>query len=577
MQPPSSIPAPGAPVNEKAPPLAWDAAEVVTGATVRPQRAAARLRGLITGPQLSFLMEAHNGLSAKIVEEAGFEGIWASGLSISASLGLRDHNEASWTQVLEVAEFMADATTIPILLDGDTGYGDFNSTRRLVRKLEQRGIAGVCIEDKAFPKTNSFVRCATQPLAEIDEFAGKIKAGKDAQSDDDFVLVARVEAFVAGWGLGEALRRAEAYRTAGADAILVHSALPSPAEVLAFKREWGDRAPVVIVPTRYFRTPTQVFRDHRFSTVIWANHLMRAALSAMRRTAGRIHQDQSLRAVEGAVATLADVFELQGEPELEAAERRYLPRVGWQPSAVVLAASRGKELGALTADRPKCMLAIAGEPVLSHIAAAYRGAGIGRITVVRGYRKHTVDLPSLDYVDNDDFATTNEAYSLLQAAAAIHGTCVISYGDVLFRKYVVEQLLETQDDLVIAVDINWRDSRNRGRHADYVRCSAPHSRRSFSRPIWLEGFTTAIRPAGRTGRIDGEWMGLLKVSPRGAQILRERLHTLDREHPGFRSLTIPDLLGSLLAAGQPVRAVYTTGHWLDIDTADDLATGATLP
>ncbi|HYF05920.1 MAG TPA: isocitrate lyase/phosphoenolpyruvate mutase family protein, partial [Patescibacteria group bacterium] len=115
------------------------------------------LKKLIQSTDLDFLMEAHNGLSAKIAEEAGFKGIWASGLSISAALGVRDNNEASWTQVLEVAEFMSDATTVPILLDGDTGYGDFNSVRRLVHKLEQRGIAGVCLEDKLFPKTNSFL------------------------------------------------------------------------------------------------------------------------------------------------------------------------------------------------------------------------------------------------------------------------------------------------------------------------------------------------------------------------------------------------------------------------------------
>src|SRR6266852_3810553 len=101
----------------------------------RQQRGrAAALRAEIYSPFMSFLMEAHNGLSAKIVEEAGFPGVWASGLSISATLGVRDHNEASWTQVLDVAEFMSDATTIPILLDGDSGFGDFNSVRRLVRK-----------------------------------------------------------------------------------------------------------------------------------------------------------------------------------------------------------------------------------------------------------------------------------------------------------------------------------------------------------------------------------------------------------------------------------------------------------
>src|SRR5690606_16101770 len=117
-----------------------------------------KLKNMLTRKELAFLMEAHNGLSAKVVQEAGFEGIWGSGLSISAALGVRDNNEASWTQVLEVVEFMSDATDIPILLDGDTGYGNFNSMRRLVQKLEQRNVAGVCIEDKIFPKTNSFIR-----------------------------------------------------------------------------------------------------------------------------------------------------------------------------------------------------------------------------------------------------------------------------------------------------------------------------------------------------------------------------------------------------------------------------------
>ena len=227
------------------------------------------LRELITSKGLTFLMEAHNGLSAKVVEEAGFLGIWASGLSLSAALGVRDNNEASWTQLLEVLEFMSDATAIPILLDGDTGYGNFNNMRRLVGKLEQRDIGGVCIEDKIFPKTNSFIAGKAQPLADIDEFAGKIKAGKDAQRSDDFVIVARVEAFIAGWGLGEALKRGEAYRKAGADAILIHSKMSRPDEVLAFAQEWDQRCPLVIVPTKYYSTPTEVFRQHGISLVIW--------------------------------------------------------------------------------------------------------------------------------------------------------------------------------------------------------------------------------------------------------------------------------------------------------------------
>ena len=123
---------------------------------------------------LGYLMEAHNGLSAKIVQEAGFKAIWASGLSISAALGVRDNNEASWTQVLDVMDFVTECTDIPVLLDGDTGYGNFNNARRLIGKLERADVAGVraeclaeslaesllvqvCLEDKLFPKTNSFI------------------------------------------------------------------------------------------------------------------------------------------------------------------------------------------------------------------------------------------------------------------------------------------------------------------------------------------------------------------------------------------------------------------------------------
>ena len=158
---------------------------------------AVRFRSLLRSQQLEFIMEAHNGLSAKIVEEAGFKGVWASGLSISTALGVRDRNEASWTQVIDVLEFMSDATSVPIMLDGDTGYGDFNNFRRLVKKLCQRDIAAVCIEDKIFPKTNSLID-GDQTLADIDEFCGKIKAGKDSQSDEDFSIIARVEALIAG-------------------------------------------------------------------------------------------------------------------------------------------------------------------------------------------------------------------------------------------------------------------------------------------------------------------------------------------------------------------------------------------
>ena len=286
-----------------------------------------KLREMFERKDLAYLMEAHNGLSAKIVEETGFEGIWASGLSISASLGVRDSNEASWTQVLEVLEFMAESTTIPILLDGDTGYGNFNNARRLIQKLESRKVAGVCLEDKLFPKTNSFIDGELQPLAEIDEFCGKIRACKDTQEDPDFSVVARLEAFITGHGLDEALTRAHAYRDAGADAILCHSKKSNDSDIRAFMKEWGpnNSCPVIIVPTKYWQVPTQEFADMGVSTVIWANHNMRAVVKALQETTQQIFEDQSLKTVEEEkkVVPVAEVFRLQNTTELKTAEAVY--------------------------------------------------------------------------------------------------------------------------------------------------------------------------------------------------------------------------------------------------------------
>jgi phosphoenolpyruvate phosphomutase len=535
---------------------------------VATARKTARLRRMLNAPGLSFLMEAHDGLSAKIAEEAGFEGIWGSSLSISAALGIRDNDEASWTQVLEVVEFMADATTVPILLDGNTGYGNFNSVRRLVPKLEQRGVAGVCLEDKQFPKTNSFVRSTAQPLADIEEFAGKIRAAKEAQHDDDFVVVARVEALIAGHGMEAALQRAEAYRKAGADAILIHSKERDAREILFFKKEWGDRLPVVIVPTKYYTTPTEVFREAGFRIVIWANHLLRAGLSAMQETAKIICANQTLVGVEEKLAPLAEVFRLQGEDELEQAEKAYLPKGGPAPRGIVLAAGRGDELGELVKNRPKSMVPIAGKPILDHILDSYRSANVRDLVVVRGFAKEAVDVQGASFVDNDAYATTGELASLAAARSSLDGPCVISYGDVLFKKYVLDEVLETEGDFVVAVDSMPADARGSRRNADWAICSEPHERKTLLSRVLLRDVTTD----GDASGVTGEWTGIFKLSGEGARIVREILDALPAGE--LARAAIPDLLHRLVQEGREVNVVYTRGGWLDVDTLDDVLEGS---
>jgi phosphoenolpyruvate phosphomutase len=540
---------------------------IMTRSSTREISKTRQFKRLLQSERLEFLMEAHNALSARIVEEAGFRGIWASGLSISAALGVRDNNEASWTQVLEVVEFMTDATGIPILLDGDTGYGNFNNMRRLVKKLEQRGVAAVCIEDKLFPKTNSFIGSERQPLATIDEFTGKIKAVKDAQTDPDFCLVARLEGFIAGWGIDEMLRRAEAYHLAGADALLIHSKKATPDQVLAFARVWSNRCPIVIAPTTYYSTPVEVFEQAGIRIVIWANQNVRSAIAAMQETTRRIFTERSVQNVEDRIVSVKEVFRLQNAQELSLAEERYLPR-RTSMRAIILAASRGNELGDVTAGIPKAMVPIGGTPLLHKLVAKFHAAGIRAITVVRGYAAEKVHAPDVEFVDNQDFEGTGELLSLLKARDRIDGDTIISFGDILFRQHILNNLLAEEYDIVIAVDAMWEPRRKREAdgYVDYITATRPYSLRYDEEDALL----TQMGPDLSADKIHGEWIGLIRTTARGSAAIREALDVLSKR-PDFRRLRFDDLFNYLVSKGQRVQALYITGQWLDVDDLEDLA------
>jgi phosphoenolpyruvate phosphomutase len=525
----------------------------------------AKLRALLGSPQLEFAMEAHNGVSARIVEQAGFKGLWASGLAISAQFCVRDNNEASWTQVVDMLEFMSDVTSIPILLDGDTGYGDFNNMRRLVHKLEQRGIAGVCIEDKQYPKTNSFIAGERQRLADVEEFCGKIKAGKDSQTDPSFSIVARVEALIAGWGLDEALRRAEAYHEAGADAILIHSKRSHPGEILAFAKEWARRLPLVIVPTKYYSTPTDVFRRAGVGLIIWANHMIRAAIAAMKTVAHEVHATETLVNVEDRIAPLAEVFHLQGADELVRAEQRYFHRGGSRTHAVVLAASRGRELKELTADRPKVMLPVAGKPLLRRLVDEFNKQAIHDVTVVAGYKAEVIEAQGIKLVANPEHDTTGELTSLAHAQAAFADDMVILYGDLLFRSHVLRDLLEHDGELVAVVDSALNGAHLSG-SADYAYCSASDDRSLFQNDVHLLA-VSASEPSEDVP--SGRWIGMLRVRGKGRRWLEEGLAAL-RGREDFPRLGMPELINHLIGRGWPIKVHYINGHWLDINRLDDL-------
>ncbi|MGF6313322.1 phosphoenolpyruvate phosphomutase [Bradyrhizobium sp. i1.8.4] len=188
--------------------------------------------------RLVHIMAAHSPLSAILAQGAGFDGLWASGFELSALYSLADMSLISMTQHHDMLRAIAGGATLPIVADIDTGYGNAINMIHAIREYERAGASAVVIEDKTFPKVTSLAAGGRQELLHIEEFQGKIEAAVATRRDQDFLVIARTEALIAGFGEAEALRRAKAYVKAGADMILIHTKMKDPSEIESFSRAW---------------------------------------------------------------------------------------------------------------------------------------------------------------------------------------------------------------------------------------------------------------------------------------------------------------------------------------------------
>src|SRR5262247_189334 len=193
-----------------------------------------RRPALLRGERIVLAAGAHDALSAKLAEEAGFDAIWASGFGISAVQGVPDANILTLTETLEAVRRICDAVAVPVVADCDNGYGNAINVMRTASEFERAGAAGICIEDNEFPKRCSFYAGVRRDLVATEEHARKVEAAVSARRNPGFAVIARTEALICGLGLDEALTRATAYAAAGADAVLVHSKQKDFAELARF-------------------------------------------------------------------------------------------------------------------------------------------------------------------------------------------------------------------------------------------------------------------------------------------------------------------------------------------------------
>jgi phosphoenolpyruvate phosphomutase len=543
-----------------------------------PATKAAVLRRLFAAPSPIVIAGAHDGLTARLVQEAGFDGVWASGFEISASRGVPDASIVTMTEMLAAAQLMNEAVSIPVIADCDTGFGNAVNVIRTVRAFEAAGIAGACFEDNVFPKRCSFYPGVKRALADIEEQTLKIRAAAGAGSRD-FVVIARTEALIAGWGLEEALRRARAYADAGADGIVIHSNQPTVDDIAQFAGQWDRLTPLVCVPTTYNTATVEELSRLGFKMVIFANQGLRASILAAQNVLRNLRETGCGASVEDRIVPLSEVYRLVDLGQLRADERDYLPPETGTIKAVVLAAGFDERLMPLVSDRPKAMLEVRGKSILERQVEALRQCGVRQIAVVRGYRKEQMTLPNVRYYDNDAFEESGEVESLLRAGPELSGPVVILYGDILFDRNILERLLQSADDITLVCDRSWPDTRD-GREAsgcDLVLESPPPRRHhrflADEQPVRVASIGQSIDPADATA----EFVGMAKLSARGCRILGEVYRDLRRrgddcrvhESPSLRTAKLTDLLQEVIRRGHAISSVGIYQGWLEVDTFDD--------
>ena len=284
----------------------------------------ARLRSGLTSERGVVAIGAHDALTAKLASKYGFDAVWVSGLAlVTMAHALPDLNLTTLTETLDQAERIDRATDLPVIADCDNGFGALNNVVRTVTAFDAAGIAAISIEDNTFPKRNSLMGAETRrELIPYPEQARRFRAAKAAQPSDDFVLIARVESLIAGYGVEDACRRADAYVEAGVDAILIHSRDKTLAEIEGFLSRWsgvGD-VPLVAVPTLYPTFTDAELRSKGFNMVILANQPMRAAVRAVEETLATLAKERRASAVEPHIISVDHLFDLVGTREAIALE-----------------------------------------------------------------------------------------------------------------------------------------------------------------------------------------------------------------------------------------------------------------
>ena len=287
-----------------------------------PQNRVSRLKRLILSKNIVRILESHNSLTGLIIENLKikknnknleFDGMWSSSLTDSATKGLPDNSSLSFSARISSLNDMMDVTTKPLVFDADNG-GQIEHLPYLIRSLERAGVSAIIMEDKIGLKKNSLFK--NQSGTKQDKpnlFAKKINKICKTRQSNDFMVIAWIESFIVGKGLNDALKRAEIYSKAGADAILIHSKEKTTSEIFSFAKKFKKSKnfiPLVSVPSTYSKVYEKDLIKNGFKLVIYANQLLRAAYPAMQNAAKTILEKSRAFEIDKKIIPIREIINL---------------------------------------------------------------------------------------------------------------------------------------------------------------------------------------------------------------------------------------------------------------------------
>lgn len=555
---------------------------------ITPDQRRKALKRLINEKGLVRIIEAHNGISALIANDAfleveygnqvkrvEFDGLWESSLTDSASKGYPDAEIVGFDSRINNINQLIDVTYKPIIVDGDTG-ADASNFEYMVKKLEAIGVSAVIIEDKVFPKRNSLSVDARQILEDPEVFANKIERGKKILLTDDFMIIARLESLIAGWGHEDALKRARKYLVAGADGIMIHSKSGSPNDVFRFTEhyenlchELGFRKPLVCVPTTYNSVREEELKKRGFNVVIYANHLLRVSYKAMENVCKTILLNRRSLEADPYCTPVAKIFEKVGFTDVKEKDAWFASKHSIK--AIIPAAGKSREF-----DKPKALLDINGKALLERQMEVLKRCGIQNFVVIRGFQKEEFKVENVNYYDNENYKDGFVVDSLFHAEEEIVGKFVFMNSDILFSEFIIKNLIDTDLDIVLAID----DTYKYHEHLKDKVLDLVVTKQTFNYPrMIVPPFERQVVRMGHTidkDLADGEFIGIAYFSEEGARNLRTVYNDCKENHKdrfheatSFKNAWMSDMLQEMIDRGYKVHYLKIDKGWIEIHHKKD--------